>query len=318
MCWVISAAETGWSRIFLCPAAAPSSHLSQQQVSDADKHAGVAVSGCIPVFPSHYVSVWSQTFSRTSTTSLQGQLCLWAWDPWWGRFKTLCSLTLACRLLLEQQNYKCFNSVLPHRNEKLFEDPDTFRPERFYEKQANETMYQFLPFIIGTRMCLGYKFAQLEMKALMVVLLQQLQYQPIKGQQYRRLLRTTMRPDPPLELEVSRVKDAQQWHTDGNFCQAFASLHSDSWSILSVEWLSSDSCFQFHVLDYIQFVGWLCCVNESTCNWIDTNFQGHSDEQNCERNYNIIIWRHRCQCFDDHGWESFCSPMLLSFTKEMQ
>lgn len=92
------------------------------------------------------------------------------------------------------------------RNEELFDDPDTFRPERFYEKQANESIYHFLPFLIGPRMCMGYKFAQLEMKVLMVVLLRHLEFEPIEGQYYKRKLMVTMHPDPPLQLNVSRVK----------------------------------------------------------------------------------------------------------------
>ena len=41
----------------------------------------------------------------------------------------------------------------------MFEDPDTFKPERSDKSDdiATKDLYQFLPFLIDLCMCLGYK-----------------------------------------------------------------------------------------------------------------------------------------------------------------
>ncbi len=51
---------------------------------------------------------------------------------------------------------------LVHRRQDLYPEPRRFRPERFLERQYSSKEY--LPFGGGRRRCLGYAFAQLEMK----------------------------------------------------------------------------------------------------------------------------------------------------------
>ena len=96
-----------------------------------------------------------------------------------------------------------------HRSAQLFEDPDTFKPERFdvSDDIATKNLYQFLPFIIGPRMCLGYKFALLEMKAILACLLRQLHFEMVPGTTFRPAVvnHVTMRPHPPLVLNVSKL-----------------------------------------------------------------------------------------------------------------
>ena len=51
---------------------------------------------------------------------------------------------------------------LVHYREDLYPEPHQFKPERFLEKKF--TNYEYLPFGGGTRRCLGYALAELEMK----------------------------------------------------------------------------------------------------------------------------------------------------------
>ncbi len=51
---------------------------------------------------------------------------------------------------------------LVHYREDLYHEPHQFKPERFLEKKF--TNYEYLPFGGGTRRCLGYALAELEMK----------------------------------------------------------------------------------------------------------------------------------------------------------
>lgn len=80
-----------------------------------------------------------------------------------------------------------------------------FKPERFLS-ESGITPYTFLPFIAGPRMCIGYKFALMEMKATLAILLRKLEFRPVPGITYKKKQRLTMRPNPALELRVSGVK----------------------------------------------------------------------------------------------------------------
>lgn len=55
-----------------------------------------------------------------------------------------------------------------NRDPKLFDDPNTFRPERFEEGNTRETNnpFAYIPFSAGPRNCIGQKFATLEIKSI--------------------------------------------------------------------------------------------------------------------------------------------------------
>lgn len=64
------------------------------------------------------------------------------------------------------------NIVMPvysiHRNEKYFENPEEFKPERFDTERTNENQspYTYIPFSAGPRNCIGQKFAMYELKSI--------------------------------------------------------------------------------------------------------------------------------------------------------
>eukprot|EP00058_Branchiostoma_floridae_P005342 XP_002590830.1 hypothetical protein BRAFLDRAFT_90034 [Branchiostoma floridae] len=91
-----------------------------------------------------------------------------------------------------------------HRLSQYWEDPDTFKPERF-AGDSNRNPYTFLPFIAGPRTCIGSKFALAEMRAVTAVLVRHFQFDPVPGVEYKNKQRITMRPEPPLCLRVSKT-----------------------------------------------------------------------------------------------------------------
>jgi len=59
-----------------------------------------------------------------------------------------------------------------HRDPEFYPDPDTYDPERFsaVAKQSRDP-YTYLPFGQGPRNCIGMRFAQMEMKLVLIRLL---------------------------------------------------------------------------------------------------------------------------------------------------
>ncbi|XP_062133618.1 cytochrome P450 4p1-like [Drosophila sulfurigaster albostrigata] len=67
-----------------------------------------------------------------------------------------------------------------HRNSKHWESPDEFQPERFLpENSKDRHTYAFIPFSAGQRNCIGQKYAMLEMKTLLIVVLKQFEILPL-------------------------------------------------------------------------------------------------------------------------------------------
>ncbi|XP_067946929.1 uncharacterized protein [Watersipora subatra] len=80
-------------------------------------------------------------------------------------------------------------------------DGDEFKPERFLDGEFKGKFW--LPFSIGPHACIGNKFALLEMKVLVLYLLQQFELSPVPGLVIRKRRILIVRPSPPVELILS-------------------------------------------------------------------------------------------------------------------
>jgi|GEM_PF-6896191 len=67
-----------------------------------------------------------------------------------------------------------------HRNPEFWDDPQLFNPRRFAKKIAHK--YAYIPFLNGPRICIGLNLAMLELKAMLVNLLQQFDLDLLPGQ----------------------------------------------------------------------------------------------------------------------------------------
>lgn len=66
---------------------------------------------------------------------------------------------------------------LAHHRSAVYPEPETFRPERFLERQFSPSEY--LPFGGGVRRCIGAEFAKLELKLIVAMVLKHMRLEPI-------------------------------------------------------------------------------------------------------------------------------------------
>ncbi|KAI9346859.1 cytochrome P450 [Obelidium mucronatum] len=95
-------------------------------------------------------------------------------------------------------------------------DSREFKPERWLttEKEASSTQDEtdsskpfgaYMPFLLGPRNCIGQRFAVLEMKAILAVLVRGFEFVKVEGQVVKKQLRLTWKPDPGLQMRVKKV-----------------------------------------------------------------------------------------------------------------
>jgi cytochrome P450 len=65
------------------------------------------------------------------------------------------------------------------RNKDVFEDPDTFKPERWLENQKLEKG-EYFPFLFGKRQCIGKEFALMEMRVVLTKIAEKFQLELIE------------------------------------------------------------------------------------------------------------------------------------------
>ncbi|XP_029433157.1 cytochrome P450 3A29-like [Rhinatrema bivittatum] len=105
--------------------------------------------------------------------------------PGGGRLERVCKKTVEINgVTIPEQTIIVIPAFVMHRDPEYWTEPEEFRPERF-SKEARDSMdpYTFLPFGLGPRNCIGMRFALLNMKVAMTVLLQNFSFQPTKDTQ---------------------------------------------------------------------------------------------------------------------------------------
>lgn len=80
------------------------------------------------------------------------------------------------------------------RHHALWNDPDSFRPDRFADRKAINR-YAYLPFGDGPRICIGASFALQEAVIILATLLSRFKFTPVKGKTPDPVMILTLRPE---------------------------------------------------------------------------------------------------------------------------
>lgn len=80
------------------------------------------------------------------------------------------------------------------RHQQLWDDPDSFRPERFTDRKAIDR-YAYLPFGDGPRICIGASFALQEAVIILATMLSRFKFTPVKGKDPEPVMILTLRPN---------------------------------------------------------------------------------------------------------------------------
>jgi cytochrome P450 len=90
-----------------------------------------------------------------------------------------------------------------HRDARFFEQPESFRPERWSEQfQERLPRGAYFPFSAGDRHCIGEGFAWQEALLLLATLVERWRFELLPGQRIRPKPSVTLRPDRPIRAFV--------------------------------------------------------------------------------------------------------------------
>lgn len=96
-----------------------------------------------------------------------------------------------------------YSSWATHHLPRLYPDPFRFDPDRFLpEREAALPRGAYVPFGGGSRMCLGKRFGEYELRALAAVLFSRVRLEPVSGQQPKVVTTPTLGPKGGLRFVV--------------------------------------------------------------------------------------------------------------------
>ncbi|SNW62334.1 Cytochrome P450-like protein E-class [Orpheovirus IHUMI-LCC2] len=89
-----------------------------------------------------------------------------------------------------------------NKSTKYWDNPDKFDPER-WTKIDDMSNYLYMPFLAGSRSCIGNKFAIEEIKIVLIKLLSKFTLTLPENYKYGYKVRITSRPDPSIKMFIS-------------------------------------------------------------------------------------------------------------------
>lgn len=96
-----------------------------------------------------------------------------------------------------------YSSVFTHRMPELWHEPDRFDPDRFLPpREEGRKPFHLIGFGGGPRICIGYAFAQLQMRMVLVHMLREIRLELVPGQRFHPISVPTSMPRDGLRVRV--------------------------------------------------------------------------------------------------------------------
>lgn len=114
------------------------------------------------------------------------------------------------KYLLEKDTILILPIHAIHHDRDLYPNPEVFDPERFTpEECAKRHPYAYMPFGAGPRICIGMRFAMMELKVALAVLLRNFRFtlavdEPIKFSK----ISLTLSPSKGVPLRMEPLEDS--------------------------------------------------------------------------------------------------------------
>ena len=103
--------------------------------------------------------------------------------------------------------HRMFYSIyLTHRDPAVWQDADSFCPQRFSSGQKSEAM-SFIPFGGGTRSCFGSAFGMMEARLTIEYLLRRYHFEPLNADKIHLHMGATLEPRPGVQMRVTPRED---------------------------------------------------------------------------------------------------------------
>lgn len=101
------------------------------------------------------------------------------------------------------------NCLIPvyyvHRDPKLWDNPEEFRPERFSkENSKGRHKFVYFPFGGGPRLCIGNNFALMEMQVIVPMIVRAFKLSKPKNFEFKKEPLITMRPNPHMRMLLTK------------------------------------------------------------------------------------------------------------------
>ena len=95
------------------------------------------------------------------------------------------------------------SSLAVHRNKDVFEDPDTFKPERWFGNK-DLSKGEYFPFLFGKRQCIGKEFALMEMRIMLIKIAKNFTVDLVK-ENIGNAATISYKPKDPIIISVKRL-----------------------------------------------------------------------------------------------------------------
>ncbi len=101
---------------------------------------------------------------------------------------------------LRKRDKVVLSHYLSHRDPHIFADPGRFDPSRWFKLRPDP--YQYMPFSVGARLCIGAAFAMAELKLVVARVMQRFRLSVVPGTRIDPVVRLVLKPEKGLPMTI--------------------------------------------------------------------------------------------------------------------